>query len=211
MVAPDQLANFPIWNKFIDQGKKHDQPYLDKNMIIEILIAVAAVVIALVIVIASRPSGFRISRSATIPAPASVVFAEVNDFHRWNAWSPWARLDPTAQNTFAGAESGVGAVFHWKGNNQVGEGEMTMVESRPNELVRIRLEFLKPFKATNTAEFIFEAKGDETLVTWSMTGTNSFTAKAVVLVMNCDKMVGGMFEKGLANLTEVTQAMTADR
>jgi carbon monoxide dehydrogenase subunit G len=132
----------------------------------------------------------------------------VNDFHNWQAWSPWAKMDPTAKNSFAGTPSGEGALFSWAGNNKVGEGRMTIMESRPSESIRIKLEFLKPFQATNTAEFTFQPTGEGTLVTWSMSGKNSFMAKAVVLVMNCDKMVGGQFEQGLANLKDVVAVET---
>jgi len=175
-------------------------------MIIDILIALAGIIVVLVIVVAMQPDVFRVTRSASIPAPASLLFAQVNDFHRWQAWSPWARLDPTAKNSFEGAASGEGAVFRWAGNKQVGEGSMTLLESRPDELIRIKLEFLKPFQATNTTEFTFKPSGNLTVVSWSMTGKNNFVAKAFSLVMNCDKMVGGQFEKGLANLQAVTEA-----
>ena len=168
------------------------------------LIVAAVVLIALVLFIQSRPADFRIVRSAVIPAFPAAVFAEVNDLHRWEAWSPWARMDPDAVNTFTGAESGVGSSFHWKGNRQVGEGVMTIVESDPARRVGIRLDFLKPFKTTNIAEFTFASKGEETLVTWSMTGRNNFASKTFGIVVNCDKMIGGMFESGLANLKTVT-------
>jgi hypothetical protein len=52
-------------------------------MVVKILLAVAAILGVLVIVIATRPSEFRVERSATISAPAPVVFAQVNDFHKW--------------------------------------------------------------------------------------------------------------------------------
>ena len=93
----------------------------------------------------------------------------------------------------------------WAGNKNVGEGRMTIIESRPNELVRFKLEFFKPFRAVNTAEFTFKPQGGETTVTWSMFGANNFMAKAVNLVINCDKMVGGQFEQGFANLKEVLE------
>jgi len=134
-------------------------------MLIPILIAIAAIVAVLVIVVAVQPSDFRITRSAAIPVPTSAVFAQVNDFHKWQAWSPWARLDPAAKNTFEGASSGEGAIFQWAGNKEVGEGRMTLMESHPNELIRIKLEFLKPFQATNTAEFTFKPEGDQTIIT----------------------------------------------
>lgn len=172
----------------------------------KILIALAVVVIALVGVVAVQPSGFRIARTTTISAPPPAVFAHVNDFHKWEAWNPWAKLDPAMKQTYEGASAGTGAIYTWAGNREVGEGRMTLTESRPTELIRIKLEFLKPFKATNTAEFTFKPEGDRTVVTWTMTGEKNFIAKAVGLVMNVDKMVGGQFETGLARMKSVVEA-----
>jgi len=171
-----------------------------------ILIGLAAIIAIFLIVAAFQPADFRITRTATIAAPVPVVFEQVNNLQKWNAWSPWAKLDPTAKNTFAGPQSGVGASFAWAGNNQVGEGKMTITESKPDELVIMRLEFLKPFTATNTTEFTFKPEGNHTTVTWTMSGQNNFMAKCVGLIMNCDKMVGGQFEQGLANLNQVVIA-----
>jgi hypothetical protein len=128
-----------------------------------------------------------------------MVFAQVNDFHNWEAWSPWAKLDPAAKAIIEGPRAGKGAIFRWAGNEEVGEGSMTITESRPSDLIRIKLEFLKPFEATNTAEFTFKPVDNQTNVTWSMEGQNNFIAKAVCLFMNMDQMVGGQFEKGLAS------------
>jgi uncharacterized protein YndB with AHSA1/START domain len=175
-------------------------------MLVKILIGLAALVVLLVVVVALQPSEFRITRTATVAAPPSAVFAQVNDFHKWEAWSPWAKLDPAARNTFDGAPAGSGAVFAWAGNGQVGEGRMTIIESRPDELVRIKLEFMKPFAATNTAEFTFKPDGERTAVTWSMYGHNNFIGKAVCLVMNMDKTLGGEFDKGLAAIKSVAEA-----
>jgi len=175
-------------------------------MLIKILIGLAVLVVLLVVVVALQPSEFRITRTTTVASPASAVFAQVNDFHKWEAWSPWAKLDPAVRNTFEGAPAGTGAVFAWAGNNKVGEGRMTITESRPNELVRIKLEFMKPFAATNTAEFTFKPEGDQTAVTWSMFGRNNFIGKAVRLVMNMDKTLGGEFDKGLAAMKSVAEA-----
>jgi hypothetical protein len=167
------------------------------------LFLIALVVGLFVIMVARQPTDFRITRSATLPAPAPVIFGEVNDFHRWQEWSPWAKMDPNATNSYAGMPSGEGAMFTWDGNNKVGSGRMTILESHPSNLIRIKLEFLKPFQATNLAEFAFTPSNGGTLVTWSMSGKNNFMAKAFVLVMNCDKMVGGQFEQGLKNLGAV--------
>ena len=171
-----------------------------------ILIALAVVVVVFLSVVAMQPSDFRITRSATIAAPPEAVFAQVNGLHNWEAWSPWAKLDPAAKSTYEGPAAGVGAAFTWAGNNKVGEGRMTITESRPNVSVQFKLDFLRPFKATNTAEFTFKPEGNQTAVNWSMYGKNNFLAKAVGLFINCDKMVGGQFEQGLAQMKSVVES-----
>lgn len=175
-------------------------------MLKKILIALAAIVVVFVAVVAMQPSEFRVARTATMSAPAPAVFAQVNDLHKWEAWSPWAKLDPAAKSTFEGPPAGTGAIFRWAGNNQVGEGSMTITESRPNELIRFNLEFLKPMAGTSTAEFTFKPEGNQTTVTWSMSGKNNFIAKAMCLFMNMDQMVGGQFEKGLAAMKSIVEA-----
>src|SRR5947207_2720940 len=168
--------------------------------------SIAALLVLLAIVVAIQPSEFRVSRSAKMSAPPSAAFAQVNDYHNWDAWSPWAKLDPNAKVTFEGPTSGTGATFTWSGNDKVGAGRQTITESVPDELIRIKLEFEKPFKATNTAEFNFKPEGDQTLVTWSMFGSNNFMGKAISLFMDCDKMVGSEFEKGLASMKAIVEA-----
>ena len=172
--------------------------------IILILVAIAAIIF--IVAAAMQSSDFRVTRTATISTPASAVFAQVNDLQKWDAWSPWAKLDPDARNSFEGPVSGIGAVMRWAGNNKVGQGSMTIIESRPDEFIRFKLEFLKPFAATNTAEFTFNSENDQTTVTWTMYGKSNFKSKAIGLIMNCDKMVGGQFEKGLAALKSVVEA-----
>ena len=165
-----------------------------------IAIALVAVVAAAAAFVAGRPSQFRIVRSRTMAAPPEVVHALVNDFHKWIEWSPWEKLDPELKREYSGSPAGVGASYHWVGNNKVGEGRMTITDSQAPHRVTLRLEFLKPWKATNTTQFEFVPGGSGTTVTWTMTGTNNFMFKAMGLFMNMDKMVGPDFEKGLANL-----------
>src|SRR5216117_1442253 len=175
-------------------------------MLIKILVALAVIVLGFVGVVATRPAEYRVARTATISAPAPAVFAQVNDFHKWEAWSPWAKLDPAMKQTYEGAPAGTGAIYTWTGNTQVGEGRMTLTESRPSELIRINLEFLKPFAATSTAEFTFRPEGNQTIVTWSMAGNVNFMAKIVHLFMDMDRMIGDKFEQGLARLKSITEA-----
>ena len=171
-----------------------------------IVIALAVVVVLFLVIVAVRPSNFRVTRTANIEAPPDAVFRQVNDFHRWESWSPWAKIDPAMKQTYAGAPAGAGAVYSWDGNNHVGQGRMTLTESRPNERIQIKLEFFKPFAGTNTAEFTFKPEGRQTVVTWSMAGKYAFMPKVFSLFMNMDKMIGGQFEQGLAQMKSLAEA-----
>ena len=175
-------------------------------MIKKILIGLLAVVVIFLIVVATRPSDFRVERSVTIVAPASALFEQVNDHHKFAVWNPFMKLDPNVKNTYSGPESGVGAVCSWNGNSQIGEGSCTIIESKPGELVRSRMDWKRPMEGTSTVDFTFKAVGDKTLVTWSMYGKNNFMGKLVSLFMDCDKICGPQFEKGLADLGAVAAA-----
>lgn len=171
----------------------------------KILVVLVALIAAALIIVQLQPEDFQLSRSIKIAAPASEVFPHVDDFHKWEAWSPWAKLDPAAKNSFEGPAAGVGSIFKWSGNDKVGEGMMTIIESKPNERIKIKLDFIRPFKATNDTEFSFKEEDKQTLVTWTMSGKHTFVGKAMCLVMNMEKMVGPDFEKGLANLKAVVE------
>src|SRR5215813_7238070 len=168
--------------------------------IIVVLIAVFAVVVAL------QPSHYQVERSATMAAPPAAVFAQVNDFHKWEAWSPWAKIDPNMKQTYEGAPAGTGAIYSWAGNNDVGEGRMTITDSRPSELIKIKLEFIKSFAAVNATDFTFTPQGNQTAVKWTMSGEKNFLMKAFMLFGNMDKMVGDDFEKGLRQMKAVAEA-----
>lgn len=178
-------------------------------MLRKIGLVLLGIIVLLVAVIVSRPSEYRVERSASINAPPAVVFDFVNDFHKWEGWSPWEKLDPSMKKTYEGPATGAGAVYSWTGNDKVGEGRMTITDSRPGESVAIKLEFIKPFAAVCNTTFTFSPQGTATKVSWTMEGSNNFVAKAFTLFMNMDDMIGKDFEKGLAQLR--TQAETAAR
>ena len=173
------------------------------------LISLGVIVVAFLIIAALQPSDFRVTRQAKLAAPASRVFEQVNDLHKWSVWSPWSKMDPNMKESFSGPPAGEGAVQAWEGNAKVGAGRMTIVESRPAQLVRFKLEFFKPFVGTNSAEFSFEPVGDETIVTWSMEGEKNFICKAMGLIVSMDKMCGDHFEQGLANLKQIVESEPA--
>lgn len=170
-----------------------------------ILIGLLLVAVVLGFLISRQPDTFRVTRTIITHAQPFAVFSVVGDLQRWNDWSPWAKLDPNAKYEFEGPTSGVGAVFKWAGNKNVGEGKMTITETQNPNLVRIKLEFYKPFKAVNDVEFTFRPETSGTLVSWSMYGKNTFLSKAMSLVINCDRMIGSSFEQGLAALREIVE------
>lgn len=175
-------------------------------MLKKVGIGLVLLVIGFLALVAVQPATFRIERSREVAAPSWVVFNIVSNFRRWSAWSPWEKLDPNMQKQHSGSETGVGAVYEWSGNPEVGKGRMTITESVPPEKVTIRLEFMEPWQATNTTLFTFSGKGKESTVTWSMEGKNDFLGKAMSLFMDMDAMVGKDFEAGLAELEKIALA-----
>ena len=171
-----------------------------------ILLAIAVVVVLFVLIVATRPSQFRVSRSTRISASPARIFPQVNELRKWEAWNPWGKLDPNMKLVYDGPPTGVGASYTWAGNNQVGEGMSTIINSQPTERVLLRLDFAKPMKGTNMAEFTFVPDGSQTVVTWSMTGKYNFVSKAFGMFVNCDRMIGGQFEKGLAAMKSLVEA-----
>jgi uncharacterized protein YndB with AHSA1/START domain len=170
-----------------------------------LLITVFVLLAALMFYVATRPASFRIQRSIHIAAPSEKLFAYLIDLHNFDAWSPWAPLDPAMRKTHSGAASGVGASYEWQGNNKVGQGRMEIVEAVAPERVLIKLDFLKPFEAHNMAEYLLAERDSETEFTWAMYGPNNFLSKVMGLFFNMDKMVGAQFEQGLAALKTVAE------
>lgn len=171
----------------------------------KILLFLVILVAAFCGYVAMQPDAFSVKRSAMLNAPPAEVFAQVNDFRNWQEWSPWAKLDPNAKATFSGPDFGKGAKFAWEGNDHVGQGEMEIVESKPNELIKIDLHFIKPFEGTNDTLFTFKPEGNGTTVSWEMSGKNNFIGKAMCILMNMDAMVGADFEKGLNNMKAIVE------
>jgi uncharacterized protein YndB with AHSA1/START domain len=176
----------------------------------KVLLGVGAVLaLALLVILglaATKPATFRVERKATIAAPAATVFANLNDFHRWAAWSPWEKLDPGMKKQYSGSASGAGSVYEWQGNKDVGKGRMTITDSRPNDHVTIHLEFLEPFPGDNQTTFTVNPSGTSSEVSWLMTGPNSFMGKVMSVFADMDTLIGGDFQRGLDNLKQVSES-----
>lgn len=165
-----------------------------------IAITVLVVIIAILAFATTKPDTFRVERSTTIKAPPEKVYALINDFHRWTTWSPYEKKDPDMKRTHSGAASGQGAIYEWDGDKNVGKGRMEITESAPASRIVIKLDFLAPFEAHNTAEFTLQPQGDATQVTWTMYGPANYMSKLMSVFFSMDKMVGDDFAIGLANL-----------
>ena len=168
-------------------------------------IVVVVLVAGILVYAASRPDSFRVERSASIKAPPEKIYAQINDFKAWAAWSPWEKKDPAMKRTFGAVAAGKGAVYEWDGNKNVGKGRMEITDvSAPSRIV-IKLDFLEPFEGHNTAEFAVDGKGDATTVTWAMYGPANFMSKLMGVFFSMDKMIGTDFEAGLANLKSILE------
>jgi uncharacterized protein YndB with AHSA1/START domain len=170
----------------------------------------AAVGVLLVVLAATRfadlaPETFRIERSTTIEAAPDRVYTLIEDFHEWAAWSPFEKLDLNVKKTFSGSEKGRGAVYAWTGTNKAGEGRMEILEAAPASKVKIKLDFMKPFEAHNTAEFTLAPRGGRTEVTWAMYGKQNFMVKLMSIFVSMDRLMGREFEAGLSNMKSVAE------
>jgi uncharacterized protein YndB with AHSA1/START domain len=171
--------------------------------IVGLLVVVA--IAAFLVYVAMKPSDFRITRSQSIKAAPEAVFDYINDLHGFNSWNPFAQGDPALKIDYSGPRSGKGAAYAWDSTGKTGKGRMEITESSASSRVVMRLEFLKPMTATNTAELTLVPTGPETTVTWSMTGHSPYTHKLMGTIFNMDKMVGGEFEKGLVSLKALAE------
>ena len=78
---------------------------------------------------------------------------------------------------------------------------------KPPESIKIQLDLLRPVAGTSDVLFTFAPiAAGKTKVTWKMSGENGFVGKAFSLILDCDKMLGPDYEKGLANLKAVVEA-----
>lgn len=174
-------------------------------MIKTIIIVVVVLIAGVLVFAATKPDTFRVQRAASIKAPPEKVFALINDFKRWDAWSPWEKKDPAMKRTWGAVTSGKGATYAWEGNKDVGQGSMEITESSPASKIALKLDFVKPFEAHNIVQFTLEPKGDTTNVTWAMQGPTPYFAKIIHVFIDMDSMVGKDFEAGLASMKAVAE------
>jgi hypothetical protein len=171
-----------------------------------ILIAIPAIIVVFLIIVAMQPSSYRVMRALGIAAPPDTAFPHMNDLKKWMAWKPYRKVDPNMKLTYGGPASGVGPNYSWTGNSKVGQGRLTITESRPGESVKYKQEFFKPMSVTSEMEFAFNSQSQQTEVTMTVTGEKNFLVKAFCLCMSMDKMIGGKSEQALADLKAIVES-----
>ena len=171
----------------------------------KIALTLTALIAVVLLFALTRPDHFSVERRITMKAPPEKVFALVNDFHHWTEWSPWEKLDPGMKRTYSGAASGVGAVYAWEGNSDVGAGRMEITAAQAPGQVDIQLDFLRPFASSNTARFKLTPLAEGTEFVWSMHGPMPYISKLMSVFVSMDNMIGPDFEAGLAKLKTVAE------
>jgi hypothetical protein len=182
---------------------------MTKKIVIGIALLLLGLIVGFLIVVSLQPSTFSVERSAAMAAPPTVVFAQVNDLQAWDAWSPWSKLDSKPKTTISTPSAGKGATFTWDGNDEIGAGTLTILDSKPDESVEVEQAFIRPFNGKARMAFTFMSEGDGTKVTWKMDGTNDFFGKALCMFMDMDAILGKSFEQGLANMKELVEKSDA--
>lgn len=172
-----------------------------------IALAVAVAVACVLVYATTKPNQFRVQRSVTMKASPERVFTFIDDLSSWPEWSPFEKNDPAMKKSYSGPKSGPGAACAWDGNRQAGAGRMEIMSTVPGSKVVVKLDFLRPFKAHNTAEFTMEPAGGSTRVTWAVYGPQKYMLKVMSLFIKMDRMMGREFEEGLGNLKRLAETV----
>jgi len=178
---------------------------MKKKVILSIVAVLIVFIGGVLIAAATKPDTLHIQRAMAIQAPPQKIFALINDFHKWNLWSPYDKKDSTMKRTYSGAPNGVGAKYEWAGNSDVGTGHMEIIEAPEPSKVTVKLHFIEPFESESNAEFTLQPEGNTTKVTWAMHGPNHYLGKVMSVFFDMDDMIGKDFEAGLVNMKNVAE------
>ncbi|MGE4312833.1 MAG: SRPBCC family protein [Pseudobdellovibrionaceae bacterium] len=169
-------------------------------------IAIAALVVCggFAVLVLRKPDQFHYERSRVIHAAPEAIFPLLNAPKEAEKWSPWLEMDPACQMTYSGPDSGMGVTASWVGKKS-GEGRQTIVSVlEPNEIIT-ELEFFKPMKGVSAVVYTLTPVEGGTHMSWAMSGPNSLAGKIISVFMNCEKMCGDAFEKGMENIARLVE------
>lgn len=141
---------------------------------------------------------YSVEKSVYINADQEFVHSVAADFRQFDNWNPWLKLDPNMEIEVNGESGAVGSTYHWKGNDEAGEGIMKITE-KDEEKISVLLKFITPFESESMN--YYHAKNDEgmTKFTWQMNGSVPYPMNIMFLFMDFEKEIGNDFEEGLMN------------
>jgi hypothetical protein len=171
----------------------------------KIIIGLSVLILIVLALAFMQPATYSVTRSIAIKAPPERIQPLISDFHNWPLWSPWEKLDPAMKRTFSGATKDIGAVYAWEGNKDVGRGRMEVISLAQPTKVGIKLDFYEPMESAAMTDFVLDAKGETTTVTWTMSGKTDFIAKVMGVFVSMDSMIGPDFERGLSQMKAVAE------
>lgn len=173
----------------------------------KLIIALIVILVVLAGIGFMLPSAYKVERSVSVSAPAEVVFEQVNDLKKNEAWSPWMKNDPSLKVSYSGPEAGVGATSSWTSEHS-GNGSQTIKESVPNQSITTYLDFGSMGNAQGI--WTFAQEGEGTKVTQAMVGDAGKNPYKHLMNLAMDKMIGKYFEQGLSALKTVSEKQAAD-
>lgn len=176
------------------------------GIIKKIVIGLAIVIVIFLGIGMLLPATYKVERSTRINAPIDLVFDQVNDLKKNEAWSPWK--DPTMKITYSPVTAGKGASSSWTSDN-MGAGSQTIEESVPGSSITTHLDFGS--NGTAKAHWSFVQEGEAVKVTQGMTGDQGANPVKRWLGFFMDKMIGKYFDQGLASLKQVSEKLAADQ
>ena len=174
----------------------------------KVLYVVIGLLLIYLILCLFGPSKITVERSIVINAPAENIRAAFTDFKFFKEnWSPWSEKDPNMTSVYEGETGKPGSKYSWVGNKDVGSGTMELLSV--DDTIMQKLVFTEPQSAEGSAWFYTKAEEGGVKATWGMSFNVGFLGRAPMLFMNMEKMMSPDFEKGLAKLKAVMEAMPA--
>lgn len=172
----------------------------------KIIMIILLIIVAVVLVLAIRkPNRFSVKRAVLIDANATELFPYINSLKLFRQWSPWEGRDLAMKATHSGEESGPGSIYEWDGDKKVGQGRMEILSSEANRQVIIKIDFIRPFDAHNTVEFLLTPELKKTRIEWKIYGPNVLMSKVMQVFVSMDRMIGPDFDQGLKNLQSLIE------
>jgi len=160
------------------------------------------------------PSDVHLERSIGINRPPSTVFALLNGFSTFSAWSPWSQRDPDTVFSYSGPLFGAGAHMSWRGDPRlVGSGWQEITASEPFSSIRLKLELDQV--GTAYPYFQLQPIGPGVTLTWgfdmNLVENQEFLTGILMKYFGLffDSWIGTDFEQGLVRFKAFAESLPA--